>query len=141
MHRKESPPHPMDPPGPPGRIDIVLNREPNSPWVQCLIDDKVVFDYEDRGGWAVVAPGRHKITCESRTKQSFGAVTQFHDVAPGQNLVVYYAPPKVLLFGKGSMGLTPQQPSRELNPREVAFTVIGIVLFAVLIALGAILWS
>lgn len=129
------------PPGPhSGRLDIVLNRHPKSYWVRCRVDDRELFGYEEHGGWATVTPGPHKITCEARTKQSFGAISQVHHIAPGQNLVVFYAPP-THLFGKGSMGLTPQQPSSQIDWREVWFTVLGFLIFLLVIGVLGMLFG
>lgn len=132
--------NPTEPPGPPGRLDIVLNRYPKSYWVRCLIDDHELFSYEQYGGSITVTPGPHEITCEARTKHPFGKVTQVHHVEPGQNLVIFYAPP-THLFGKGSMGLTPQRPSSETDWREVGVTALGVLLFLLLVGVLSVLFG
>lgn len=125
-------PHPWEPSDPSrqprGRLDIVLNRTAASSTVRCWINDEKLFTGESRGGWAIVPPGRHKISCEAEGRGGFGKVTQFHDVRPGENVHIFYAPP-LFLFSKGVMGRTPQQRARAIDWPELGKTILATIIF------------
>lgn len=115
-------------PYPSGRLDIVLNRTGASAAVRCWINDEKLFSHERNGGWSVVPPGRHKVVCEAEGRGGFGKVTQFHDVRPGENVHIFYAPP-LFLFSKGAMGRTPQQRTWAMDWPELGKTILATIIF------------
>lgn len=134
--------HPMAPSGPNpipnGRLEIVVNPSVLGVRVRCWINDQQLFSREKRGGWASVPPGRHKITCEGQDRGGFGKVTQYHDVRPGETVVVHYAPP-VHLLGKGAMGRTPQQNPWALDWHQVGYMVLVLLAIVVIAAIVVVI--
>lgn len=125
-------------PAPNGRLEIVVNPSFLQARVRCWVNDQQLFTNEKRGGCAIVPPGRHKVTCEGQDRGGFGKVTQYHDVHPGETVVIHYATPMHLL-GKGAMGRIPQETPWAIDWRQVGYMVLVLVAIVVIAAVVVVI--
>ncbi|WP_454858517.1 hypothetical protein [Promicromonospora soli] len=79
-----------------------------------------------------IMSGRHHLRVHSQWLRQYGHAALDIEIAPGENLQVFYAPPHQNFFNEGSMGLSPQ-PRKGRGYFIATWTVIGLLL---LVALG-----
>jgi len=87
-----------------------------------------------------IMSGRHHLRVHSQWMRRYGHAAIDIDVAPGQSLEVFYAPPYHQFSDDGSMGLTPQ--TRKGRGSIIGmWVVLGLVILLPVAAIAAVLVS
>ena len=136
--------------GPPGQQYPPLNQPPgNLPPGQLVMNFRQLSGMFQMGAtpmltidqWQVpvrlgqnvipIPPGRHLIQAKTQYLFAYGAAQTEIEVAPGQQVELFYAQP-MLTFVKGAIGFTPQKPPA-MGCMIAILVTLGLCLVAVIL--------